>query len=677
MTANRLAQETSPYLLQHRDNPVDWRPWGQAALDQARIENKPILLSVGYSACHWCHVMAHESFENPEIAALMNSLYINIKVDREERPDIDGIYQRALSLLGQQGGWPLTMFLTPGGEPFWGGTYFPPTAHYGRPGFTDVLRMVDDAYRHAPEKVKQNNQALTSALNDMARPAAGGEITTGLVERAAKRLLEEVDPVHGGIGGAPKFPQTMALELLWRAYSRGRDPAFRDAVVLSMDRMCQGGIYDHLGGGFSRYSVDDIWLAPHFEKMLYDNAQLLELLAALWQETKAPLFEQRAAETATWAIERMAAPDGGFAAAYDADSEGEEGKYYVWREDDIDRLLGADAALFKSAYDVGRRGNWEGKTILNRSHLAPTAADSPGPVADEAALAPLREVLLRARDKRVPPLHDDKVLADWNGLMIAALAMAGAVFGRDDWIAAAGRAFDFVRRRMTVAGRLRHSYRADKLGEVAFIDDYAAMARAAIALYEASGDDAYLVCAEDWVAVADGHYWDADGGGYFFSADDGETLIVRGKTAFDSATPSGNGVMLGVLARLHALTAKPAYAARAEALAAGFAAEADRNPAAACALLNGFETLRDAVQVVIVGEAADETTRRLRHAVFETNAPNRVLAVIAPGAALPAGHPAAGKTAIDGAATAYVCRGRTCSLPITEAEALREALIER
>ena len=677
MSANRLAQETSPYLLQHRDNPVDWQPWDQIALDRARVEGKPILLSIGYSACHWCHVMAHESFENPEIAALMNKLYINIKVDREERPDLDSIYQRALSLLGQQGGWPLTMFLTPSCEPFWGGTYFPPSQRYGRPGFIEVLRMIDDAYRRSPDKVKQNNQALTSALNAMAQPPAGGEITADLIDGVAKRLLDEVDPVHGGIGGAPKFPQVMALELLWRAYRRRGDTAYRDAVVLSADRMCQGGIYDHLGGGFSRYSVDEIWLAPHFEKMLYDNAQLLELLAALWQDTAAPLFKQRARETARWAIGEMTAPDGGFAAAYDADSEGEEGKYYVWQEAEIDQLLGdvpGGAALFKAAYDVKPRGNWEGKTILNRTHLTPTAADSPGAVADDEALGPLRDILLRVRARRVPPLHDDKVLADWNGLMIAALAQAGAVFDEDDWIDAAVRAFDFVRDRMTVAGRLRHSYRADKLGDVAFIDDYAAMARAAIALYEATGGAAYVACAEAWVAVADAHYWDDEGGGYCFSADDGETLIVRGKTAYDSAAPSGNGLMVGVLARLHALTAKPVYRMRGEAIAATFAREAEQNPAACCALFNALETLREAVQVVIVGELADEETRRLRRAVFETNAPNRILATIAPDDALPDGHPAAGKTMIDGAATAYVCRGETCSLPITEPDALREAL---
>ena len=674
MSANRLSQETSPYLLQHRDNPVDWQPWDRLAIDSARLSGKPILLSIGYSACHWCHVMAHESFENPDIAALMNELYINIKVDREERPDLDSIYQRALSLLGQQGGWPLTMFLTPDGEPFWGGTYFPPEQRYGRPGFIDVLRMVDDAYRGAPDKVKQNNEALTSALNTMARPAAGGEISPDLLDRAARRLLEEVDPVHGGIGGAPKFPQTMALELLWRAYGKSGDVALRDAVVLSVDRMCQGGIYDHLGGGFSRYSVDEIWLAPHFEKMLYDNAQLLELLCSLWRETGAALFKQRAAEVVRWAMTEMIAPDGGFAAAYDADSEGVEGKYYVWREAEIDQLLGDDAARFKAAYDVSARGNWEGNTILNRTHIAATDADNPGPVDDDVALSPLRDILLGVRAGRVPPLHDDKVLADWNGLMIAAMAQAGATFDQPGWIDAAIQAFDFVAARMTVEGRLRHSYRADKLGDVAFIDDYAAMAGAAIALFETTGEADYLARAEDWVAMADKHYWDDEAGGYYFTADDGEALIVRSKTAYDSATASGNGLMVGVLARLHALTAKPTYQMRAEALIQAFAKDVEQNPAASCALLNAFDLLRNSLQLVIIGDRTDDATQSLRRAAFETNAPNRVLATIAPGAALPKGHPAQGKTAIDGKPTAYICRGETCSLPITDASELREAL---
>ncbi|MFQ5959315.1 MAG: thioredoxin domain-containing protein, partial [Alphaproteobacteria bacterium] len=410
MSRNRLGGETSPYLLQHRDNPVHWQPWDERAFAEAKRHDKPVLLSIGYAACHWCHVMAHESFEDAQTAALMNELFVNIKVDREERPDLDAIYQTALALLGQHGGWPLTMFLTPEGEPFWGGTYFPPSGRYGRPGFQDVLRAVHKVYTSEPEKVEKNRAALVEALQALSRKEAGGAIPLALGDQVAELLLQEVDPVWGGIGGAPKFPQTMVLELLWRAYKRGAGAAMRDAVLLSARRICEGGIYDHLGGGFARYAVDERWLVPHFEKMLYDNALILELLAHLWQETGDALFKNRTEETVAWVLREMAAPDGGFASAYDADSEGEEGRFYTWSADEIDRLLGPDAAAFKAVYDVGAQGNWEGRNILHRNAAPADAA------IDEAQLAAMRAVLFRARAERVPPACDDKVLADWNGL---------------------------------------------------------------------------------------------------------------------------------------------------------------------------------------------------------------------------------------------------------------------
>ena len=672
MSRNRLGGETSPYLLQHRDNPVHWQPWDEEAFAAARRDGKPILLSIGYSACHWCHVMAHESFEDPEAAALMNELFVSIKVDREERPDLDAIYQAALALLGQHGGWPLTMFLTPAGEPFWGGTYFPPAGRYGRPGFTDVLSAVHGLYTNEPDKVEKNRAAIAEALQALSRKPAGDAIPLALNDHVAATLLKEVDPVWGGIGTAPKFPQTMVLELLWRAYKRGADEAMRDAVLLSARRMCQGGIYDHLGGGFARYAVDAHWLVPHFEKMLYDNALLLELLAHVWQQTGEDLFKSRTEETVAWVLREMAAPDGGFASAYDADSEGEEGRFYTWSEAEIDRLLGAGAEAFKAVYDVRAEGNWEGRTILHRNN-----APASGAAVDEAGLAALREVLFRVRAERVPPGWDDKVLADWNGLMIAALATAGATFDRPEWIAAGAAAFDFVRTRITADGRLRHSYRDGRTGTAAILDDYANMARAALALYEATGEPAYVAGAEDWVATADRHYWDEAGGGYFLTADDVETLIVRTRTAADSATPSGNATMVAVLARLYALTANDAYRARAEATVAAFSGEAAQSPIALCSLLNANETLQATVQVVLVGDRDDPATVALRRAVFETSAPNRVLAQIAPDAALPGGHPAAGKGLVDGATAAYVCVGTTCSLPITNAQSLRAALAPR
>ncbi len=669
MTRNRLDLETSPYLLQHRGNPVHWQPWDEAALGQARQEDKPILLSIGYSACHWCHVMAHESFEDPEIAAIMNELFVNIKVDREERPDLDAIYQTALALTGQHGGWPLTMFLTPTGEPFWGGTYFPPAAHYGRPAFRDVLGAVDNIYRQQPDRVEQNRKALTAALRSLSERPAGGEIPLAATDQTAQRLLAEIDPVNGGLGGAPKFPQAPALEVMWRAYFRGGGTELKDAVLLTARRMCEGGIYDHLGGGFARYATDARWLVPHFEKMLYDNALVLDLLVGLWQETRAPLFAQRIEETVAWVLREMAAPDGGFASALDADSEGEEGVFYTWTADEIDRLLGAGAESFKAVYDVTPVGNWEGRVILNRLSPPP-----PGGV-DEGRLAAMRETLFQERSNRIPPGRDDKVLADWNGLMIAAIAAAGAVFDRAGWVAAAADALAFVGDRMSADGRFYHSYRSGRCTAAAVLDDYANMARAAITLFEATGDGAYLAQAEAWVEVLDRHYWDPAGGGYFYSADDAEALIVRTKSATDSAIPSGNGTLVGVLARLAALTANAGYRTRADAVVAAFSTEVARNPIGLCTLLNGNEALHGLIQVVLVGEP--KAARDLRQTVFETAAPNRVLAQVGAGNPIADGHPAAGKPQVDGRPTAYVCVGATCSLPITDAAALRAALSPR
>ncbi|MDP7343504.1 MAG: thioredoxin domain-containing protein, partial [Alphaproteobacteria bacterium] len=439
MSANLLAEESSPYLQQHRDNPVHWRAWGEAALAEAKGADKPILLSVGYSSCHWCHVMAYESFEHDETAALMNKLFVNIKVDREERPDLDAIYQRAINLMGQQGGWPLTMFLNPDGEPFWGGTYFPREARFGRPGFRDMLKLIHGAYVNEPDNVRKNQANMVEALRKMADNSPGEDIDEGQIAEIGQALLGEVDPRHGGIGGAPKFPQAPILDILWRNYKRTGSELMRTAVLLSARQMSEGGIYDHLGGGYSRYATDERWLVPHFEKMLYDNAQILELLCQLWQDSKEPLFKQRAIETVDWLLRDMLTGEGAFASALDADSEGEEGRFYVWRESEIDALLGADSQSFKAVYDVMPEGNFEGNNILNRLGRRPA-----GDAFDEAKMKPLRETLLAVRDKRVWPSWDDKVLADWNGLMITALAFAAAVFERPDWLAAARRAWDYV-----------------------------------------------------------------------------------------------------------------------------------------------------------------------------------------------------------------------------------------
>jgi uncharacterized protein len=670
---NRLGDETSPYLIQHRDNPVHWQPWGEAALAAAKAADKPILLSIGYAACHWCHVMARESFENPDIAAAMNQLFVNIKVDREERPDLDQIYQGALALMGEQGGWPLTMFLTPNGDPFWGGTYFPPDARWGRPGFGQVLEAISEAYRGKRDDVAKNVAVLREALRRLGEPQPGGAIQRVQLDPIAERLLRETDQIHGGIGSAPKFPQCGILELLWRAWKRTRQSAYRDAVTKALDAMCQGGIYDHLGGGFARYSTDARWLVPHFEKMLYDNAELVELLTLVWQETGNPLYRQRIEETLGWVIREMRAPGGGFASSLDADSEHEEGKFYVWSEAEIDAIVGNRAPLFKRFYDVTAAGNWEGHTILNRLNSpALTDADT------ERALAECRALLLRARAARVRPGWDDKVLADWNGLMIVAIANAGLVFEQPDWIETARAAFDFVRQQMTgTDGRLLHSWRAGRAQHAANVDDYANMCRAALALHEATGDDALVAQARDWVTILDRHYADPAGGGYFFSADDTPALIARARTAADGAVPAGNGTLVGVLTRLAILSGEEAYRRRAETIVATFSGELGRNFFPLATLLNNAETLAEPVQIVVVGEAGETAFEALRRAVHQVSLPNRVVLSLPPGGALPPDHPAQGKGLVDGRPAAYVCVGPVCSLPLTDPEKLLARLGEQ
>ncbi|MDE1929995.1 MAG: thioredoxin domain-containing protein [Alphaproteobacteria bacterium] len=668
MTTNALAHETSPYLLQHRDNPVHWQPWGPAALARARQEDKPILLSVGYAACHWCHVMAHESFENPEIAALMNERFVSVKVDREERPDLDAIYQHALMLMGEQGGWPLTMFLTPAGEPFFGGTYYPPTARWGRPGFPEVLRAVADAYGHERDKLLQHAGVLKAELGKLANPATGAGIPAELPLKAAEALIRVVDGVNGGVGTAPKFPQAPLLDLMWRGWKRGKNPALRDAVLLTLDHIGQGGIYDHVGGGFARYSTDARWLVPHFEKMLYDNALLIGLLTDAWRETRNPLYAARVAETVGWLEREMRLPEGGFASSLDADSEHEEGKFYVWSADEIGALLGNRAARFNDVYDVTPAGNWEGHVIVNRLGHIGWLGD-----AEEADFAHDLGILLAARAGRVRPGLDDKALADWNGLLIAALAEASAAFGRPEWRALAVGAFDFVVTALGDGDRLKHSFRAGRAAHAGMLDDYAQMIRAALTLHEIAGGDAYLDRARRWLAIADAHFWDKSGG-YCYTADDGESLIVRTKPAYDGPVPAANGVMAQNLARLFYLTGDARTRERAEALFIAFAGEVSRNPIAHAALLAARDALDHGLQIVIAGSRGVPETDALIATVFAVSLPNRTLTVVPPGGKLPDGHPAQGKGPVAGRAAAYICEGPTCSLPITTADALRQAL---
>jgi uncharacterized protein YyaL (SSP411 family) len=668
---NRLGRETSPYLLQHQENPVHWWAWGPQALAEAKRTSKPILLSVGYAACHWCHVMADESFEDAETASVMNDLFVNIKVDREERPDVDAIYMAALHELGEQGGWPLTMFLTSDAEPFWGGTYFPKQARYGRPAFVHVLKEVARIYRDEQAKVRQNADALKERLAPKFDSGSDAMPNDAALADLAPRLLQLVDPTHGGIRGAPKFPQAQFFNFLWHAGLRYGLPNPLEAVTLTLTHIAQGGIYDHLGGGFARYSVDERWLVPHFEKMLYDNALLLDLMTELWRETSSPLFALRISETIDWLMREMVTEGGGFASSLDADSEGEEGKFYVWSAAEIEDVLGAeDAKLFAEVYDVTSEGNFDGHTILNRINSLELSDD-----ATEARLAEMRAKLLARRAFRIRPGFDDKVLVDCNGLVIAALAKAADAFDKPGWLEAAERAFDFISTRMMSNGRLLHSYRAGEAKAPATATDYANMIRCALALATVTGKPKYVEQARAWTGVLDRHYWAEGDGGYFLAADDTDDLIVRPINALDDATPNANGTMVSNLMALYLWTGDERYRDRAEGLVRAFAGAVSRNVFSHTGLLTGAIDLNAPAHIVIVVPEGGNA-KELRRALSDVSLPGAVAQEIREGESLSATSPAHGKTAIDGKPTAYVCIGPQCSAPVTDPAALVEAVRE-
>jgi uncharacterized protein YyaL (SSP411 family) len=663
---NRLGRETSPYLLQHKHNPVDWWPWGPEALAEAKQTKKPILLSVGYAACHWCHVMAHESFEDDATARVMNELFVNIKVDREERPDIDQIYMSALHLLGEQGGWPLTMFLTPDGEPIWGGTYFPSSPRYGRPAFVDVLREIARLFREEPEKIEQNRAALMERLASAARKP--GTVTIGAAElnNAAQQLGGIIDPVNGGTRGAPKFPQAALFELLWRAGLRTGQARYFGAVDITLHHICDGGIYDHLGGGFSRYSVDERWLVPHFEKMLYDNAQLLELLAIAYVRLGKPLYRRRAQETVSWLKREMTTGEGAFSASLDADSEGEEGKFYVWSYHEVMRELGVeDGEFFVRHYDVTPAGNFEGHNILNRLQPVPRSDD-------DARLTALRAKLLRVRDTRVRPGLDDKVLADWNGLMIAALANASQMLAEPSWLDMAEHAFAFIAGAMTRGDRLGHSWREGRLKFPGLASDFAAMIRAALALHEAAGRQSYLDQAVAWQRALDRDYADADTGTYYLTAADAEGLVIRPASTADEATPNHNAVAAQNLIRLALLTGDDGWRTKADRLIAAIAPATIDNLYMHMALLNAVDLRLRAAQIVVTGEGASADA--LLAAARAIPSLDRIVLHAPSAEAVPPSHPAQQQVKASREPQVFVCIGETCSLPVTDSAGLLRAL---
>ncbi|MEW6437362.1 MAG: thioredoxin domain-containing protein [Pseudomonadota bacterium] len=678
---NELANAASPYLLQHKDNPVHWRLWSPAALAEAQAANKPILLSVGYAACHWCHVMAHESFEDPETAAVMNELFVNIKVDREERPDIDHIYMQALHAFGEQGGWPMTMFLTPRGEPFWGGTYFPKEARYGRPAFVIVLRSVARAFHHEQGKITENAEAVRQALGQIDAGAAGAApLSLGLADVLAPKLADYVDPIDGGMRGAPKFPNPSIFEFLWRAGARLSDKRTRDLVRLTLTKMSEGGIYDHLGGGYARYSTDDRWLVPHFEKMLYDNAQILELLALAWRGFGDPLFKQRAYETVGWLEREMTR--GGFCASLDADSEGVEGKFYVWTWPELVEALGEnDAAFFGTFYDATPAGNWsEGGhrvTILNQLLLK-----APPTPEEEARLAPLRQKLFALREQRVHPGLDDKIMADWNGLMIAALVNAATAFGEPRWVGLAAGAYHYVVTHLQFedadgARRLAHSTRGGVVVKPGLALDHAAMARAALALHEArhmSGTALapydYLADAIAWADAIARHHVEPETGLVAMAADDAQDIIIRLTPTLDDAIPNAHSITLGVLVRLAAATGEAKWRQRADALFAAMAPAVRANPIGHVGTLNALDFYRRGREIVVAGPERQALYEAALAAPFDT----RMVLDLDPSETLPPDHPAEAQIAAAGTAAAFVCSDNVCSLPAHTIDALNALL---
>jgi len=664
---NRLAGETSPYLQQHAENPVDWLPWGEEALTLAKREGKPILLSIGYSACHWCHVMAHESFEDAEVAAVMNRLFVNIKVDREERPDLDQIYQTAHQMLtSRAGGWPLTMFLTPDGAPFFGGTYFPKAPRYGLPGFPDLCQRVAEAWRDKRADIEQQNGELLKALTAGAasRPLAG-ELSAAPLQLAVERAAQSYDPQFGGFGGAPKFPHPADLELLLRRHAATHDARCGEMALTTLRRMAEGGLYDQLGGGFCRYSVDERWAIPHFEKMLYDNGPLLRLYADAWRVSGEPLFRRVAEETAGWVMREMQSPEGGYYSSLDADSEHEEGKFYVWSREEVSRHTTAEEyAVVAAHYGLERPANFEGEHwhLLVALPLADVAASLGRPLAEcERLLASAREKLFAAREQRIRPGRDDKILTSWNALMIEGMAHAGRVLGRDDWVASARRALDFIRRQMWQDGRLLATCKDGRAHLNAYLDDYAYLLKAVLETLQAEFDSELLAFAEALGGALLAHFEDA-AGGFWFTSHDHEALIHRVKAGHDSAMPSGNGAAAFALQRLGHVTGETRLLEAADRTLRLYYPDMERQPGGFATLLAALDEAIAPPAVVVLRGPQDQLTEWKRKISGHYWPWTLTLGLPAQAGRLP---PALDKPVKEGV-NAWVCSGVKCLEPIND-----------
>ncbi len=670
--ANHLAGETSPYLLQHAHNPVEWYPWGSEALERALAEDKPILLSIGYAACHWCHVMERESFENEETARLMNELFINIKVDREERPDLDAIYMAATQAMTGHGGWPMTVVLTPDGAPFFAGTYFPPDSRPGAPAFTRVLKAVRQSFDERRGEVDRTAESLREMYRKTAAATQGtGTATATSLERAYRGIAARYDMRHGGFEGAPKFPQSMAIDFLLR-YWRRRGVAYALEMALASFRaMARGGIYDQIGGGFARYAVDAQWLVPHFEKMLYDNALLIELGVHLVQATGDDEVRRVVEETITWVAREMTSSGGGFFSSLDADSEGEEGKFYVWSERELSELLGDDAAMVKSYYGVSQAGNFEGHNILHVLANPAIAGLRTGRAEREVidAIARAKLSLYDVRARRVWPARDEKILASWNGLMVRAVAEAARVFARDDWRDMAVRAGEFLFREMVRDARVMRTHRDGVTKLAGYLEDHGAVGLAALALYDLTLDAVWLTRARQIAQSTEAWFWEMETGAFYDTASDHERLVTRPRELTDNAVPSGTSLACDLLQRVSILTGDDGMRAKVARVLESVAEPLARHgPAFGWMLGVADMAVHGATEVALVGDAESAEMRALHGEVARHYLPALVLAAGQEGASdltlL------ANRATIGGVATAYVCRGYTCDAPVTDATAL-------
>ena len=680
---NRLIHETSPYLLQHAHNPVDWYPWSDEAFAKAKQEDKPVLLSIGYSACHWCHVMERESFENEQIAQLMNALFINIKVDREERPDLDEIYMNAVQMLTGRGGWPMTMFLTPDRQPFYGGTYFPPEDRHGMPGFPRILRGVAQAYRDKPDDIQKSVEQILSALKRMSHSEDHEHaFTPEAIGKAAEQIASAYDAENGGLGQAPKFPNPGVYELFLRQHHHTRAERFLDMVTQTVTRMALGGIYDHLGGGFHRYSVDEKWLVPHFEKMLYDNAQLVRTLALLYRATGKEFFKGVMEETLDYLIREMLHSEGGFYSTQDADSKGEEGKFFVWSRIEVDQILGEeDGEIFCRIYDVTASGNFEGKNIL---HPILTVAQAAGlfkktPDQIETIITQAKQKLFAARETREKPFRDEKIITSWNGLMLSGLAEALKISAKPSFLPAANRTIQLIFTKMFSDGFLLHTYKDGKAKQLGFLDDYAFLAVGLLDFYEATLDRSALERALELTQVMVREFWDPSEGGFFYTGNSHEQLISRAKSVFDASVPSGSAKATELLLRLYHFTGKEDFLGKAETVLRSYSHVMESQPFGFAHMLCALDFyLRKPKDIVLVGKPDDPRISELLAIINSIYLPDITLQLVTPDQPLDKVSPVlAGKTQINDTATAYVCHNYTCSAPVTQPEEFKSLLLNQ